>query len=156
MNFSAIKKNVEQILLYGDLNQLINLGEQHTGRVTGALFSFLYSLNEYVRQRAIEGLGLLTDRIAQNNPERAKTIMRRIFWELNDESGGSLWVAPEAAGEIIYHQPELFQDYVSILASFLDDPALNPGVVRALKRISKVRPDLIKTEVPDLDLTGHI
>lgn len=79
--------------------------------------------------------------------------MRRIFWELNDESGGSLWVAPEAAGEIIYHQPELFKDYVSILATFLDDPVLKPGVIRALGRISEVRPDLLEAEVPGLNLT---
>lgn len=94
---------------------------------------------------------MLTDSIAHKNPERARIIMRRIFWELNDESGGSLWVAPEAAGELIYHQPELFRDYVSILASFMDDPILKPGVIRALRRINGAHPDLIKSEVPSIN-----
>ncbi|TYO94941.1 DVU0298 family protein [Desulfallas thermosapovorans] len=152
MSFSTVKNQVKKALQSEDFKLLLKLGEQQTGRVTGALFSFLYSLDEKLRLGAVHGLGLLTDNIARKDPERARIIMRRIFWELNDESGGSLWIAPEAAGEIIYYQPELFQDYISILATFLDDPVLKPGVIRALKRIKEIRPDLIETEVPGLKL----
>ncbi len=52
--------------------------------------------------------------------EKARIVLRRIMWNLNDESGGIGWGSPEAMGEILGQSPELAREFNSILFSYLD------------------------------------
>jgi len=70
---------------------------------------------------------------------------------LNDESGGIGWGAPEAMGEIMARSEKLAEEYYKILISYtpdggnyLDFEDLQKDVIAGLKRLSQVRPNLVK------------
>lgn len=150
-----LKKQVQEALSNGNYATILELGTRHTGHVIAALINTLYSMDELLRWRAVECLGLLTKQISLTEPDRAREIIRRLFWALNDESGGSGWASPEAVGEVIRNRPDIYNEFVSILVSFREDPSLVRGIIWALGRIGERKPALVDDYIPLLhDLLG--
>jgi hypothetical protein len=89
-------------------------------QLAGPLFSYFYNGNELLKFRSVSAMGVLTAQLAEYNMERARIILRRIMWNLNDESGGIGWGSPEAMGEILALCPKLAEEFNSILLSYLD------------------------------------
>lgn len=89
-------------------------------QLTGHLFSHLYNKSELIKFRSAVAMGFLSQRIAETNIEKARIILRRIMWNLNDESGGIGWGSPEAMGEILSNCPDLALEFKSILFSYLE------------------------------------
>ncbi len=115
----------------------------------GPLFTFLMEM-DVVRWRAVTALGVVVDRLFHKSPEDARVIMRRLMWNLNEESGNVAWGAPETMGEIMAVNVKLADEYASILASYMDDsitcgnyldhPPLRRGVYWGLARLAETRP----------------
>jgi len=119
-------------------------------RVVNPLFSFLYSLNEQVRWRAVSAMGAVVCLLAESQMEPARVIMRRFMWNLNDESGGIGWGSPEAMGEIMALNPKLADEYAHILISyiqpdgnFLEHADLQRGVIWGVGRLAHARPRMV-------------
>ncbi len=89
-------------------------------QLTGHLFSHFYATDELIKFRSITAMGELGRRLAVKQMEKARILMRRIMWNLNDESGGIGWGSPEAMGQILSKSPELAMEFKSILFSYLD------------------------------------
>ncbi len=89
-------------------------------QLVGHLFSHFYHREELIKFRSITAMGYLGSRVEQKNMEKARIILRRIMWNLNDESGGIGWGSPEAMGEILSRSPKLAMEFKSILFSYLD------------------------------------
>ncbi len=89
-------------------------------QLVGPLFSYFYNNKEVIKFRSITAMGVLVARMAKQTMEKARVVMRRLMWNLNDESGGIGWGSPEAMGEILSQSPELAPEYKSILFSYLD------------------------------------
>ncbi len=89
-------------------------------QLVGHLFSYFYNRDELIKFRSVVAMGRLVVRIEPNNIERARVVLRRIMWNLNDESGGIGWGSPEAMGEILYQCPKLAMEFKSILFSYLN------------------------------------
>lgn len=141
------KELIQNILTERNIGQLINLYKQKK-QVIKYLFRFLYSKDELLRHRAIEGLGMLCNIIALENPEKVRDILRRLWWSINEESGGIGWSAPEAMAEIIQYHPDLYSDFGPIIVSFLDEELLRRSTLWAAGTIGSVRPDLIEHAIP--------
>ncbi len=75
------------------------------------LFSFFYDKEEIIKWRAIAAFGRVVSMLADQNMESARVIMRRLMWNLNDESGGIGWGSPEAMGEITALHPGLAKNF---------------------------------------------
>jgi len=75
--------------------------------------------DERVRWLAIMALGPTVARIAEEDMETARVVIRRLMWMLNEESGGMAWGAPEAMAECLYHHSGLAEEYTHILVSYL-------------------------------------
>ncbi len=115
------KKKVGQILLEPRRATAMEMLEQIPDeQLTGHLFSHFYHKDELVKFRSIAAMGALVSRIEQKNMEKARIVLRRIMWNLNDESGGIGWGSPEAMGEILCLSPQLALEFKSILFSYLD------------------------------------
>lgn len=119
-------------------------------QVVNPLFSFLYSLEEQVKWRAVSGMGAVVCRLAEMQMEPARIIMRRFMWNLNDESGGIGWGSPEAMGEIMALNPKLADEYARILVSyirpdgnFLEHADLQRGVIWGVGRLAHARPQMV-------------
>ncbi|OGQ92721.1 MAG: hypothetical protein A2464_01305 [Deltaproteobacteria bacterium RIFOXYC2_FULL_48_10] len=89
-------------------------------QLVGHLFSYFYNMDPLIKFRSASAMGSLVARMAEQNMERARIVLRRIMWNLNDESGGIGWGSPEAMGEILALSPELALEFKSILFSYLD------------------------------------
>ena len=120
-HFRKIKKQVGQILLSENredaFDQLRQIPEQV---LAGPLFSHFYSLDDLIRFRSSTAMGDLTQRLVKKKIEKARIILRRLMWNLNDESGGIGWGSVEAMGEILNRNKTLAKEYGKILFSYID------------------------------------
>ncbi len=115
------KQKVGQILLEDNRDVAFELLKYIPNeQLVGHLFSYFYHKDELIKFRSIAAMGALGARVEKSNKEKARIILRRIMWNLNDESGGIGWGSPEAMGEILSQSPELALEFKSILFSYLD------------------------------------
>jgi hypothetical protein len=121
-------------------------------QIVNPLFSFLYSWDPpYLKWHAVSAMGEVVSHLADENMESARVIMRRLMWNLNEESGGIGWGSPEAMGEIMARHDGLAREYHCILLSylreekgnFLENELLQRGVLWGLGRLAHVRPELL-------------
>lgn len=139
------------------LDQDFKKGLDEISRIEGKkavspLFSFFYDGNEIVRWRSITAMGVVLSKLVQsNNKEAARIVMRRMIWNLNDESGGIGWGSPEAMGEAMARSPLIADEYHRILLSyimpegnFIELEALQQGVLWGIARLAHARPQMVQ------------
>ncbi|KAF5050849.1 HEAT-like repeat protein [anaerobic digester metagenome] len=149
-------------LLAGDgwedgLTGLAELGQQ----AVAPLFSALCSSSPLVRWRAVTAFGPVVAALAARTPEKARVVMRRFIWSLNDESGGIGWGAPEAMAEIMTQSPLVAAEYHNHVLAYIHEDHCRPdcylehaplrrGAVWGVARLAQARPDLAVAAEPDL------
>jgi hypothetical protein len=152
----SLKHKVEQLLRAPEFTEQLSVWGQFPARqVVNPLFSYLYSVDEQLKLRAVVALGQVVGRLAGEDLESARVVLRRLIWNLNDESGGIGWGSPEAIGEILAGHETLAREYTPILlsfiredGSFLELPLLQRGVLWGLARLAAVRPQLLQDAGP--------
>ena len=154
-----IRRQITGFLKDSDFQKTIeNICKIPAQKVIGPLFSHFYHKEELIRWRAVTAMGIVVAKIAESgNMESARIVMRRLMWNLNDESGGIGWGSPEAMGEILSRNKALAQEYHSILTSYISDHGnflehelLQRGVLWGIGRLAHEQPDLIRYAAPDL------
>ncbi len=126
-------------------------------RVIGPLFSHFYG-NDLVFWRAVSAMGIVVAGMADDGDvESARIILRRMMWQLNDESGGIGWGCPEAMGDITARNERLAEEFHQILTSyamadgnFLEHPVLQRGLLWGIGRLAHARTGLISYAAPHL------
>ncbi|MBZ4686437.1 MAG: hypothetical protein PWQ96_1697 [Clostridia bacterium] len=146
----SLKNTLKKMLEEKDFAGIVQLGIQKRSTLK-YLQVFLYDLNSVLTWRAIEALGLVCGSISQQKPELVRDIIRRFFWSLNDESGGTPWSSAQVIGEIIRHNPKEYQNFISNLACFLEDENIRGYVLWALGRIALKAPELIEEYIPEIE-----
>ena len=102
MSFRKLKRKVLELLRDDDFEKSIDrICQLPPRQAVNPLFSFFYNADELIRWRAITAMGAVVSRLADQDMESARIIMRRLMWNLNDESGGIGWGSHEAMGEIM-------------------------------------------------------
>ena len=126
-------------------------------RVINPLFSCLCSTEPQIKWRAVTALGAVVANLAQDDMESARVVMRRMIWNLNDESGGIGWGLPETMGEVMARHKGLAVGYSNILVSyiredgnFLEHQPLQQGVLWGLGRLAQTSPELLQDAAPHL------
>ncbi len=119
----------------------------------------LLNRQEY-RWQAAFGLGRALALLAQNDMERARVIVRRFMWSLNEESGNIGWGIPEAMGCILAESPALAEEYGRIFLSygyetgkddnFLDHGPLRSGLYWGIGRLAQANPEAARPALPHL------
>jgi hypothetical protein len=148
-----LKKKIQKLLLQGNFESgLAEIGRMPARKAINPLFSFLCSLDELLKWRAVTAMGEIVDGLADADMESARVIMRRYMWQLNDESGGIGWGCPEAMGEIMARNENLAQEFWCILISyiqpdgnFIEHEGLQRGALWGVGRLAHARPQLLKT-----------
>lgn len=119
-------------------------------RVVNPLFGYFMHPAALVRWRAVVAMGMVVSGLADQEMESARVVVRRMIWQLNDESGGIGWGCPEAMGECVARHPALAAAYYRILLSYLDPagnhlehPTLQRGLLWGVGRAAHARPDLL-------------
>jgi len=126
-------------------------------RVVSPLIGLFCSRAALVRWRAAVALGAVAAQLVANDPESARVVMRRLLWQLNDESGGIGWGCPEAMGEAAARSGRLAREYGGLIVSFIDPaaclleaPGLQVGVLWALDRLAAAQPAIAAAAGPHL------
>ena len=130
---------------------LLELGRDSPKKIVNGLFPLLYSQNEIVKWRAVTFMGLFVRNLAEEDMESARDVVRRLMWNLNDESGGIGWGSPEAMGEILTCHEGLAGEYAPILLSYanrdgnyLELPMLQRGLLWGIARFSETKPHVVR------------
>jgi len=147
-----LKRRIQNLLTQDDFGAaLITLGKLPAPKMVSPLFYFLYSANELTKWRAVTALGMVVSGLARTDMESARNVMRRLMWNLNDESGGIGWGSAEAMGEIMARHMGLATEYTRILMSYLQKDGnyiehewLQRGVLWGLVRLARAYPTLVK------------
>ncbi len=154
MGTRAIKKQVRKILAQPDLDKLLDdLHQFPEKELINALFFSLYGTDELISRHAVSAMGEAIARLAHQEMEEARIIMRRLLWSLNDESGGIGWGAPESMAEAMYHHDGLAREYIHMLVSYtredgeeewqdgnyLEHEALQRGLLWGIGRLARKR-----------------
>lgn len=120
-------------------------------RAVNPLFACLYDSTPRIRWRAVQMMGVVVAELAESDVESARIILRRLMWNLNDESGGIGWGSPEAMGEILAHSDRLAGEFGNILKSYiredgnyLEHEALQQGALWGVGRFAHARPRLTR------------
>ncbi len=158
MTGRQLKKRILELLAAPDFKKNIGLiCEFQARQAVNPLISFFCHKDEIIRWRAISAMGAVVSNLANTDTESARVIMRRLIWNLNDESGGIGWGSPEALGEIMARNEKLAMEYAFFLVSYLnpqgnyiEHPGLQRGVLWGTGRLSHVRPHLMKDAAPFL------
>jgi len=118
-------------------------------QVINSLFSFLYHGDASMKSNAVSLMGKTVAALAEDDMESGRNVVRRLMWNLNDESGSIGWGSPEAMGEILARHEKLAREYGHILASYtrpegnyLENEILQRGLLWALLRVWRTRPEL--------------
>ena len=125
------------------------------------LFSALCSSSPALRWRAVTAFGAVVAGLAARTPAKARVVMRRFIWSLNDESGGIGWGAPEAMAEIMAQSPLVAAEYHNHVLAYIHEDHCRPdcylehaplrrGAVWGVGRLAEARPDLARAAEPDL------
>ena len=152
-----LKREVIELLGSQDLDQALDaLCQMPARQVINPLLSLLPSTDP-VKWAAVTAMGAVVARLADREMESARVVMRRLMWQLNEESGGIGWGCPETMGEIMACHTGLATEYVHVLISyarkdgvFLDYEPLQRGVVWGLGRLGHERPHLLGDAIPHL------
>ena len=156
MRFRKLKIQIYELLERDDfpaaLEEICNLPSV---QVVNPLFSFFHAGNELLKWRAVTAMGRVVSMMAvQNQKEPARVIMRRLIWNLNDESGGIGWGSPEAMGEIMAQNKDMADEYHHLLLSyimpngnFIEHAILQRGVLWGIGRFAHAEPALVQSSI---------
>ena len=152
----VLKKKVINLLKNPDIEPgLDELSMLPAVKVVNTLFSLLYDKDPVIKWHAVTAMGLIVAEIAGREMEAARVIIRRLMWNLNDESGGIGWGSAEALGEILAVNETLAPEYSGILLSYAREDGnfqehlmMQRGVLWGIYRLSGNSPNLLKDVAP--------
>ena len=158
MGIRAQKIAIRRLLAADDFPSALAAFDQMAERqAVNPLLSFFYDTDPRIRWHAITAFGRVLARLAHRDMESARVVMRRLMWNLNDESGGIGWGSPEAMGESMARHSGLARQYAHMLISyinprgnFLEHTALQCGVLWGLGRLAVTRPENAGAAIPFL------
>jgi len=153
-----LKQTVAEFLQTEDFAKgLSEISRLPPRQVVNPLFSFLCSIDERVKWRAITAMGKVISNLAGSDLESARVIMRRFIWQLNDESGGIGWGCPESMAEAMVQNENLAEEFWRLLISYiqpdcnyLEHPVLQRGVLWGVGRLAHSRPRYAYPAAPHL------
>jgi len=165
------KRTVIRLLAGNDLEHIrARLAEMGVKEALHALFSGICRSEENIRWNAIVCMGTVVARLAEQDMEEARIVMRRLLWSLNDESGGIGWGAPEAMAEIMACHEGLAEEYIHMLISYmredgeelfqdgnyLEHAGLQRGLMWGMARLAATRPDMLVRRGAISDLLPYL
>ncbi|MFH0845225.1 MAG: PBS lyase [Pseudomonadota bacterium] len=136
------KEKVENLVKEYDLAPLLHLAERDK-KIIRNIQRLIYSGDKLIRWRAADALGKVSGTIAKRDPAIISRLLQGLFSSLADTAASS-WGCLDAIGDIISNSPDLYADYTLRLYPFTKDKSLLSDVLRALVKISRAKPDMIR------------
>jgi hypothetical protein len=151
-----MKRKLRELLEQSRLEEIADMAEERR-RVLGVLRSLTFDRDRLIGWRAVEAMGVVAERLADQDPDAVLEELRSLFWLLSEESGGVCWHAPEAMGEIVRRRPDKFSSYISITATLINEMAdedldhFRPGVLWAIGRLGPIASGTLSDVLPAIE-----
>lgn len=112
-----IRREVQQALNHQDAEKIIACFEENDASTSRYLQMYVFGLpSDPMRWCAIDYLGLLAERYAQDRDLLFRNIIRRFIWQMCEEGGNVPWASPEIVGSIIANVPgRRFEEFIGPL-----------------------------------------
>jgi methylated-DNA-[protein]-cysteine S-methyltransferase len=133
---------LQQILIERDWELLRDKAVEDRG-VARQLLNRVYVKDGLQFWRAIQGLGIVARTLEDHQPGYAVELVRRYFWSLNEESGGTAWNASEAIGSIMKYCPVECGHFNWMYSGLLEDESLREGTLWGLAQLACVAPEAV-------------
>lgn len=143
VNQKARREQVIALLARGDFPGLVEMAGRQRG-ITVILLQMLYSREDPLSWRAVEGLGCL----ARAYPAKVQKVIGRLLWLLNEDSGSFGWLAPAALGEIGKQNLSLVEEIILMFFNFLEEEFSRPPMIWGLGRLGQEHPEVIQPAIP--------
>lgn len=148
----GIRTRVCALLESDDLCENLHILEQIQVRKTiRPLLAALAHVEQKIKMRAAMVLGIQVSRLAGQDMEAAREVVRRLIWSLNHESGSAGWGAPLAMAEIMLNHEGLATEYAHMLISYmqgganpLEEIPLQRDLLQGLGRLGQVRREMLR------------
>ncbi|MCX8042226.1 MAG: hypothetical protein N3A56_07015 [Thermodesulfobacteriaceae bacterium] len=153
----SLKETVLKILENEGLESLEKAFKPYPpNKVVSFLIGAFLHPKEEVGWKAILSFGKLISQIAKEDIERARILIRRLMWMLNEESGSMPWGVSEAFAEALYQCEILKKEYLNIFTSYiwkegnyLEFPLAQRGVIWGVSRLAlKYKEELYQIGTP--------
>ena len=153
---ASVKQTITAGLKAGDLDAVLQLPPK---KLIRPLFSSLCSSDKIIKWHAVSALGMAVAKIADKDLEDARQIMRRLMWNLTEESGTIGWGMPEAMAQIMICHTQLAEEFAHLLLSYIREDGnffeyepLQRGVLWGISQLAQARPYLFT----DMEIYPHI
>lgn len=112
-----IRKEIQQALAAQDFDRVVQCFEANDAQTTRYLQMHVYGRpDDPVRWTAIDHLGRLAGRFAEDNDALFRNIIRRFIWQMCEESANVPWASAEVVGSIIACVPgKRFEEFIGPL-----------------------------------------
>jgi hypothetical protein len=142
---------LRQWLSDANYKPILEVAENKKG-ILSQLTALTYEDDTNISDNAIYATGLTARVIVGRDPEYVRNYLLRLFWLINDESGGIGWRAPELIGDILHHCPQ-FSQFFPMLIALLDlekedAPRFRAGTFWAIGRVAQVAKDAMLPALP--------
>lgn len=171
MSSRSIKNEVLALLKGQDLAAIIEALQRYAPKdAVNVLFSAICREDPHIRWFAVSCMGEAVARLAAQEMEEARIVMRRFLWSLNDESGGIGWGVPESMAETMCRHAGLAEEYLHMLISYMredgeeicqdgnyiEHPLLQRGLLWGVARMSSCRPRLLVERGAGADIPPYL
>lgn len=123
----GLREQVRRAVRAGDLEVIEQVvsGDAHAVR---HLVAMTHQSDDTVRQTACKGVGLA----ARFHPELMESVIRRLIWSMNEESGANGLTAPQVLEAIARERPEMILPVVPDMVRLSADDNLHDGLADAI------------------------
>ncbi|MFH1532420.1 MAG: hypothetical protein ABIK09_16975 [Pseudomonadota bacterium] len=139
-----LKTRTRTTVQNGSDDELEKLVSEEPRTVRFAL-GLTYHEERGIRARAARAVALAS----RHHPALVQSVIRRIVWAMNDESGTNAATAPEVLQAIADEMPELLVPVIPDLVRLSADPELCEGLAAALRTVSRRCPGEIGQQLAE-------
>jgi hypothetical protein len=141
----GLKKRVMELLSQGCEHQLAELAAADR-RAVRPLLGRLWDPDDGIRAVAARAVGMA----AAAHPELGSDLVRRLLWNLNDESATNGVFGLPALGEIGRHAPAVIEPFIGPMVSLAWDDGLRVALLAALAAVAGSAPELVAPHLDEL------
>jgi hypothetical protein len=140
----GLRKRVEDAVRGASLEVLESLVASES-RAVRYLVGITYGSDEAMCQTAARGIALAS----RYHPDLVQSVIRRLIWGMNDESGTHAVNAPLVLKAISEVRPELLLPMVPDLVRLSTDEGVREGITATLKTVAQAFPGQVGKQLGD-------
>jgi hypothetical protein len=138
----SLRTQVENAVATAAFEELEELVSKEP-RAIRYLLGLTYRDDEEIRRNASRGIALA----ARHQPKHVDSLVRRLVWAMNEESGTNALTAPGVLQAIAAEDPEILKPVAPDLLRLSQDEGLREGLAVVLQALTKYCPGALGQEM---------